>query len=47
MTKLQRLGVHTFYRPRAWGDGAEAPEWGDATMTAEATRKLIEAARKL
>ena len=30
MNKLQKLGVHTFYRPRAWGDGAKAPEWGDA-----------------
>jgi spore germination cell wall hydrolase CwlJ-like protein len=47
MTKLQRLGVHTFYRPRAWGDGGEAPEWGDAAATDEATRKLVEAARKL
>jgi hypothetical protein len=47
MTKLQRLGVHTFYRPRAWGDGADAPEWGDATFTAEATKQLIEAAKKL
>jgi Cell Wall Hydrolase len=47
MTKLQKLGVHTFYRPRAWGDGEEAPEWGDATATEESTKKLIEAARKL
>jgi spore germination cell wall hydrolase CwlJ-like protein len=47
MTKLQKLGVHTFYRPRAWGDGADAPEWGDAAATAEATKKLIEAAKKL
>jgi len=47
MTRLQKLGVHTFYRPRAWGDGADAPEWGDATTTAEATKKLIEAAKKL
>jgi spore germination cell wall hydrolase CwlJ-like protein len=30
MMKLHRLGVHTFYRPRAWGDGADAPVWGDA-----------------
>ena len=30
MTKMHKLGVHTFYRPRTWGDGAEAPEWGDA-----------------
>jgi hypothetical protein len=47
MTKLQKLGVHTFYRPRAWGDGADAPEWGDASATAESTKKLIESAKKL
>jgi Cell Wall Hydrolase len=47
MTKLQKLGVHTFYRPRAWGDGADAPEWGDAAATAESTKRLIEAAKKL
>jgi len=22
--------VHTFYRPRNWGDGADAPIWGSA-----------------
>ena len=47
MTKMQKLGVHTFYRPRAWGDGAQAPEWGDQTATAESTKKLVEAAKKL
>ena len=47
MTKLQKLGVHTFYRPRAWGDGGDAPEWGDAAATAELAKKLIEAAKKL
>jgi spore germination cell wall hydrolase CwlJ-like protein len=47
MTKLQRLGVHTFYRPRAWGDGGDAPEWGDAAATEEAAKKLAEAAKKL
>jgi spore germination cell wall hydrolase CwlJ-like protein len=47
MTKLQRLGVHTFYRPRKWGDGGDAPEWGDATATAESAKKLVESARKL
>jgi spore germination cell wall hydrolase CwlJ-like protein len=47
MAKLHKLGVHTFYRPRAWGDGADAPEWGDATETTEATRRLVEAAKKL
>ncbi len=37
MQKLHRIGVHTFYRPTRWGDGADAPAWGDATATAEAT----------
>jgi spore germination cell wall hydrolase CwlJ-like protein len=28
MKKMYKLGVHTFYRPRAWGDGSDAPIWG-------------------
>ncbi len=40
MHQLNRIGVHTFYRPRRWGDGADAPEWGDPVVTAEATRAL-------
>jgi len=40
MKKLYKFGVHTFYRPRAWGDGADEPKWGDAKATAEATEKL-------
>jgi hypothetical protein len=28
------IGVHTFYRPRAWGDGARAPGWGEDTLSA-------------
>ncbi len=28
MRKLSRIGVHTFYRPKRWGDGADAPAWG-------------------
>jgi spore germination cell wall hydrolase CwlJ-like protein len=47
MTKMHKLGVHTFYRPRAWGDGADAPEWGDADSTSESAKKLVEAAKKL
>ena len=27
MTKLYKLGVHTFYRPRAWGNGNYEPVW--------------------
>ncbi len=40
MTKMYRLGVHTFYRPKRWGDGADAPEWGDAATTAAASKNL-------
>jgi spore germination cell wall hydrolase CwlJ-like protein len=40
MRKLTRIGVHTFYRPRRWGDGEEAPSWGTAAATAETAAKL-------
>jgi hypothetical protein len=44
MKKTYKFGVHTFYRPRAWGDGSEAPSWGTAAATAEISAKLAEAA---
>ena len=40
MKKMYKLGVHTFYRPRAWGDGSDEPSWGDAETTAEEVKKL-------
>jgi spore germination cell wall hydrolase CwlJ-like protein len=40
MTKMYKLGVHTFYRPKRWGDGADAPEWSDAATTAAASKNL-------
>jgi hypothetical protein len=40
MQKLDRIGVHTFYRPRSWGDGANTPIWGDAALTDEAESRL-------
>jgi spore germination cell wall hydrolase CwlJ-like protein len=40
MRKLDRIGVHTFYRPRNWGDGADAPAWGDRATTEDAVKKL-------
>ncbi|HEY4404642.1 MAG TPA: cell wall hydrolase [Xanthobacteraceae bacterium] len=40
MTRMYKLGVHTFYRPKRWGDGAAAPEWGDAATTAAASKNL-------
>ena len=31
MAKLYKLGVHTFYRPRAWGDGSDS-NWSSMTV---------------
>jgi spore germination cell wall hydrolase CwlJ-like protein len=42
MKKMYRTGVHSFYRPRRWGDGSEAPSWGTAAQTAEISKKLAE-----
>lgn len=40
MRKMYRTGVHTFYRPRAWGDGSEAPSWGTSASTAAISAQL-------
>ena len=45
MKKMYKIGVHTFYRPRNWGDGSEAPSWGTTAQTAEISAKLAEAAQ--
>src|SRR5450631_2951233 len=45
MKKMYKFGVHTFYRPRAWGDGSEAPSWGTPAETAAISAKLAEAAQ--
>ena len=45
MKKMYKFGVHTFYRPRAWGDGSEAPSWGTQAQTAQISAQLAEAAR--
>jgi hypothetical protein len=45
MKKMYKTGVHTFYRPRAWGDGSDAPSWGNATQTAEISAELTEEAK--
>lgn len=40
MKKLHKVGVHIFYRPRAWGDGADAPEWSDPETTQIVSKAL-------
>jgi hypothetical protein len=42
MVRLYRLGVHTFYRPRAWGD--DEPTWSPAAVKAETTADKPQAA---
>jgi len=34
MTRLYKFGVHTFYRPRNWGDGEAEPVWGKSAPAA-------------
>ncbi|HEY0328119.1 MAG TPA: cell wall hydrolase [Rhodopseudomonas sp.] len=45
MKKMYKFGVHTFYRPRNWGDGSDAPSWGTPAETAAISAKLAEAAK--
>ena len=40
MRKLTRIGLHTFYRPRAWGDGSDEITWGSAVAAAETARVM-------
>lgn len=45
MKKMWKYGVHTFYRPRAWGDGSDAPSWGTPAQTAEISAELLAEAK--
>jgi hypothetical protein len=40
MKRMYKYGVHTFYRPTAWGDGSEAPSWGTPAQTAAISAEL-------
>ncbi|MCK1362033.1 cell wall hydrolase [Bradyrhizobium sp. 199] len=45
MKKMYKTGVHTFYRPRAWGDGSEEPSWGTPAQTAALSAELAQQAK--
>jgi spore germination cell wall hydrolase CwlJ-like protein len=45
MKKMYKFGVHTFYRPRNWGDGAEEPSWGTPAQTAALSAELAQEAK--
>ncbi len=39
MKKMVRYGIHNFYRPYAWGNGAEEPVWGSPALLAQNKKK--------
>ena len=39
MHRLARYGEHTFYRPIAWGNGADEPVWGSAALAQNSKKK--------
>ena len=45
MKRMYKFGVHTFYRPKAWGDGSDAPSWGSPAQTAAISEQLAEEAK--
>jgi spore germination cell wall hydrolase CwlJ-like protein len=45
MKRMSKFGVHTFYRPRAWGDGSDAPSWGTPAQTAALSAELVQEAK--
>lgn len=45
MKKMYKTGVHTFYRPRKWGDGSEEPSWGTPAQTAALSAELAQEAK--
>jgi len=45
MKRMYKFGVHTFYRPKAWGDGSDAPSWGTPAQTAALSAELAQEAK--
>jgi spore germination cell wall hydrolase CwlJ-like protein len=45
MKRMYKFGVHTFYRPKAWGDGSDAPSWGTPAQTAALSQELVDEAK--
>lgn len=39
MKKLVRFGLHSFYRPYAWGNGADMPVWGRTALAKDNSKK--------
>ncbi|MBV8792110.1 MAG: cell wall hydrolase [Pseudolabrys sp.] len=43
MKRLVRYGLHSFYRPFAWGNGDDEPVWGPAAMAQASVKKTATA----
>ncbi len=43
MRRHARIGVHLFYRPRRWGDGADEPKWGPGITVPDAAAPTAQA----
>jgi spore germination cell wall hydrolase CwlJ-like protein len=41
MRRMQKIGAHSFYRPRAWGDGSEAPPLGEPQAQETASKAKL------
>jgi hypothetical protein len=39
MKKMVRYGIHNFYRPWAWGNGADEPVWGSGALASKEKEK--------
>ena len=39
MHRLARYGIHAFYRPIAWGNGADEPVWGRTALAQDNKKK--------
>jgi hypothetical protein len=46
MKKLVRFGLHSFYRPWAWGNGDDMPAWGKPSLAKTAMAKHEPAKKK-
>jgi spore germination cell wall hydrolase CwlJ-like protein len=45
MHKYKTLGVHIFYRPKRWGDGADEPTWDPAVLDVTGSIKAPDKSR--
>jgi spore germination cell wall hydrolase CwlJ-like protein len=45
MRRMYKIGVHSFYRPRAWGDGSDAPPLNQSQVQTQQQSQADDAAK--